>query len=115
MNKKRLLLLLLLFSMLGLLFAQSLESVLPQLSSTQINSLKKGELLKGASFNNNVRELVPNDSIVQRHLLEALSADDSFTVISTILIPYPSKIENLSSSAKQLIIYNTMRRISTQE
>jgi hypothetical protein len=108
-----------LFFVIILVFFQlsgsTLNSVLPNFTIEQINVINNNEMIKGASFEDNLLNFVPKSSIAEDNLKLSLNKPDSFTVISLILIPYPEKMKSMSDKEKQLEIFNTMRSISTQE
>jgi len=97
------------------LFASTIVDVLPHLTTIQVESLKNEAQLGGVSFEEDIRHLVPINSLAQKHLTEYLNKDDSFTVIGLNFIPFPKSMENMGEFEKQLFIFNTMRSISTQE
>ena len=97
------------------LFAQRAVDAVPQLSEIQLADLLGGKLIKGASFSDDVMALVPEDTIAQEHLRDALGKPDSFTVVSLSYVPYPDNMKEMSSAERQVAIFNTMRSISTQE
>ena len=114
-KKGAVILCLLLLGTCSLLFATSLESVVPNISAQQLQSLRSGDIIKATSYNEDITQYAPVDSYALTHLKESLNLKDSFTVISTILIPYPPKINHLDEGSRQIAIFNTMRSISTQE
>ena len=95
--------------------ALSVTDVIPNLTEGQLKSLYENEIVKGVSFKDDIKTFVPKNSIAEKHLLDSLKKDDSFTVVSLVYIPFPNNMINLSDSEKQLKIFNTMRSISTQE
>jgi len=97
------------------LFASTIVEALPNLTSTQVENLGKENQLRGVSFKEDIRHLVPINSLAQKHLTEYLNKDDSFTVIALNFIPFPKRMEDMGEFEKQLFIFNTMRSISTQE
>jgi len=104
-----------LYFLLVPLFATTVEEVLPALSPDQITTLYAGELVEGKSFSYDVKTLVPQGSISEQHLAQALQKPESFTVVSLSFIPYPEVMQSMSSAERQLYVFNTMRSISTQE
>jgi len=114
-TSKRIIFLLLVLSIVFSLSAQSIEDIVPGLTSERIDELKNGQLLKGKSFQEDVRLLIPEQSIAMEHLLEALQKPESFTVVSLTFIPYPDYMHTMSEEERQVSIFNTMRSISTQE
>ncbi len=115
MTSKRIFFLLLVLSITLSLSALSIEDAVPGLTSDRIDELKNGQVLKGKSFQEDVRLLIPDRSIAMEHLLEALEKPESFTVVSLSFIPYPEYMRGISEEARQVSIFNTMRSISSQE
>lgn len=97
------------------LTAKRIVDVVPGLSEDQVATLEEGGIIKGESFKDNVKILVPSGSIAEQHLLNALPKPDSFTVVSLTFVPYPVSMQGMDATARQLEIFNTMRSISTQE
>jgi hypothetical protein len=114
-KKYRVFLILLVLLVSVSLFAQTAKDVVPSLSESQLADLLAGKLIKGASFSDDVMALVPEDTIAQKHLREALAKPDSFTVVSLSYVPYPEGMKDMSIAERQVAIFNTMRSISTQE
>lgn len=115
MKKYRVFLILFVLLVSVSLFAQTAKDVVPSLSESQLADLLAGKLIKGASFSDDVMALIPEDSIAQKHLREALAKPDSFTVVSLSYVPYPDNMKDMSMAERQVEIFNTMRSISTQE
>ncbi|MCK9471612.1 MAG: hypothetical protein M0Q88_07665 [Bacilli bacterium] len=97
------------------LFGSTIAEVLPNLTTNQIENLRKENQLRGISFKEDINQLVPINSLAEKHLTEYLNKDDSFTVIALNFIPFPKQMESMGEFEKQLFIFNTMRSISTQE
>jgi len=97
------------------LFALSIGDAVPGLTESQITVLKNGGLLKGESFEDDVKVFIPVGSIGMQHLLEALEKPESFTVVSLTFLPYPDAMRTMTEEERQVSIFNTMRSISTQE
>jgi len=97
------------------LFAQSIGTLLPQLSSSQLQLLQSGQILEGESFDEDLSPFLPKDSLIYEHVLAKEADPAGFTVVSIMLIPYPPKMVQMDQKAKQLELFNTMRSISTQE
>lgn len=112
---KRLFSVLLLVGILSPLAALTIEDVVPGLSSDHVAALRSGEVVRGESFEDNVKVLVPSGSFAEQHLLQSLPKPESFTVVSLTYVPYPERMQGMSEEERQLEIFNTMRSISTQE
>jgi len=97
------------------LFAATIEEAVPTLTADQISQLRNGDLVKGASFSDDVTQLVPRDTIAATYVHSTLRKPESFTVVSLLYVPYPEHMKNMSESQRQVEIFNTMRSISTQE
>ncbi len=108
-------LVILLASMVFSLSAATIAEAVPSLTEEQVQQLLLGDMVRGRSYNEDVRLLVPQDSIAAAHLKSALEKPDSFSVVSLIFVPYPDSMQEMSSQERQVEIFNTMRSISTQE
>ena len=97
------------------LFALSIGDAVPRLTEEQVAILENGGLLKGESFEYDVKALIPVKSIAMGHLLDALGKPESFTVVSLTFLPYPEAMQSMTEEERQVSIFNTMRSISTQE
>lgn len=98
-----------------LLSAASLQELLPHLSSQEIETLRKEEMIEGYSFRKDLTQMVVPGSVLEENLIRSLAIDNSFTVMSLSFIEYPPYLEAMSQEERQLRIYNTIRSISTQE
>lgn len=114
-NLKRIIIFSLCILTLVPLAALSIEDVVPGLSSEEVASLRSAQVVRGESFEDNVKVLVPSGSYAEQHLLASLPKPESFTVVSLTYIPYPEHMKAMSVEQRQLEIFNTMRSISTQE
>lgn len=97
------------------LFALSIGDAVPRLSEEQVAILEAGGLLKGESFEDDVKSFIPVRSIAMEHLLVSLEKPESFTVVSLTFLPYPDSMRIMTEEERQVSIFNTMRSISTQE
>jgi len=121
-NKKRLLLLVLITAILLPVFANSLVEVMPNLSDEEITSLLEGNLLTNDTTKSDDLIYVPTQLIQNRTTSikmkkdnEAVDAEDEFSVEAISLISYPEFLANASNEQITLQIINTLRAVSTQE
>lgn len=115
MNLKRIIFVSMILLAIYPLTAKRIADVVPGLSEEQVAKLEAGDIIRGESFKDDVKFLVPSGSIAERHLLGALAKPDSFTVVSLTFVPYPASMQGMDATARQIEIFNTMRSISTQE
>ncbi len=100
------------------LFADSSEvrSVLPQLTDAEYQQLDSGEMITAKGYEGSKIEqyFVPQTTAYDRALAKQ-DIQDGFSVAALSYIPYGPKLKAMSSTERQLTIFNAIRAISTQE
>ncbi len=105
---------LLLFT-LSLLGAATIENTLPGLSDSEIVALQNGSILFGNTLSEPIQKYAPQGSNVLKKIEEAMTLDNAFSISALSFIPYKEEMKSMDQSERQLILFNTMRSISTQE
>ena len=59
--------------------------------------------------------MIPADSMIQQAISSTKTAEKSFTVIKSEVIPYPASWTKFSEKEKQLRLFNILNRLSTQK
>lgn len=103
-----------------MLFAITLEDILPDLTEEDYEKLRDGEILEARTLDGPINQLAPQGSLANLHTvrMERIAAEDEekgFSINNLSLVPYPEHYESLSVEERQLEIFNTMRAVSTQE
>lgn len=101
---------------MGSLFASGdMELVLPDLSGQDRQRLLAGEMLEATTLDQGIVHLMPVETALHREAERAESAGNSFTIATLSFIPYPASYQGKTTAERQLLLFNTMRRISTQK
>lgn len=94
---------------------ESVRDALPSLSAEQIATLKDGGVLEASTSNGEtVKQFAPKGSTAEAKAIESEKLEKGFAVASVALIPYPEKWKGMDEKARQLELFNTMRKVSTQ-
>ena len=97
------------------LFAlQSLETVIPNCSESQLASLRDQQMLETSTLGSDISAVVPENSTLTPIVDEAKAATTGFTENLTVLIPYPKAWADYSQEELQIALLNVMRSVSTQ-
>ena len=94
--------------------AGNMELVLPDLSAEEMTSLRAGEMLDSSTLGGQIHPYIPLETEAYKRATQAEDASNSFTINTLSFIPYPEHMKDKSLAERQLILFNTMRRLSTQ-
>ena len=113
--KKFVLFVLLISNCLALFAMQDLNSVLPNCSEGQLDTLLQHEIVETSTYGADMSAVVPGESVFEEVVEEAKAAETGFSVNLTALLPYPEAWKDLSQEELQVALLNVMRSVSTQE
>jgi hypothetical protein len=104
-----------LFILLPLSALQTVEQALPKLNAEQLAILRSGEQLETSNLDGEtLLPFVPVGTEADRKAQKSEVLTDGFAVASVALIPYPEAWKNMDVETRELAIFNTMRKVSTQ-
>ena len=91
-------------------------TLLPSLSESDWAKLEQGESIDCSTLDGGtIKQIAPQGSIAYERAVQAENATNSFTVASVALIPYPASWKDEREQQRQLDIFNTIRKVSTQK
>ena len=106
-----------LFFCLFFVFAgEDLVTLLPSLSESDWARLEQGESIDCSTLDGGtIKQVAPLGSIAYERAVQAEKASSGFAVASVVLIPYPASWKKENEQQRQLDIFNTIRKVSTQK
>ena len=116
--KRTILVFVLMYTCLIQLFAvnKELRSVLPNLSESQYEQLENGEMVYGGTIDGaSINQFFVSGTEAKKRALFAESIDNGFAIGAVSYIPYGPKLKALDHASRQLVLFNKIRAISTQE
>ena len=99
----------------GVVHADQLSELLPELSASDIRELYAGELLEAQTLRGSIVHLAPADSLALDRTRKVEAFTDGFTINSLVYMPYPDSFAGMTLEERMLDVFNRMRAISTQE
>jgi len=122
MNNKKRVFSVCLLSIMGFIFCfsafalDSLSSILPNITDSQMDALYLGEIVETSTLDEvDITAVMPEKSVLKSVGHTAQNATTGFSENLTVLLPYPTAWGGLTQEEKQLELLNLMRTVSTQE
>ena len=99
----------------SVLSAASLRSILPDVDDDTYSRLLSGEIVRENSSDGDLSVIAPSSDLVKGKIDYILSLEKGFGVAVGSLVPYPESWKEMSGEERELALYNSLLKVSTQK
>lgn len=99
----------------GTVMSLSIEDTLIGLTDQEYQDLRSWKVLEAQTLDGPIHQYAPQGSLAQKRAMELEQHEEGFSISSVSYMPYPYSFSSMTMEEKKLAVYNTMRRVSTQE
>ncbi len=112
---KKFLIFLLVLMVLSALPASSLRSILPSVDDDTYSRILSGEIVRQNTSDGDLSVIAPSSELVKEKIDYILSLKKGFGVCVGSLVPYPEEWSDMTGEERELALYNSLLKVSTQK